>query len=64
MKTEKQGLWYKVLSYKYGEVDEGLGGSMRDASLGWRDVFSIQEEVWALVGIDYLTLCTRDKEMD
>ena len=46
MLMERESLWLKVLSTRYGMEEGRLRGGGRDASLWWRDVHGLCREEW------------------
>lgn len=43
---EKQGLWYRALLDRYGDVEGVLGEGGRGSSLWWRDVNLVDKGIW------------------
>jgi hypothetical protein len=46
MLLERESLWFKVLSARYGMEEGRLRGGGREASLWWRDVHALCREEW------------------
>ncbi|AES72012.1 transmembrane protein, putative [Medicago truncatula] len=44
--VDRDSLWYRVLSARYGEEDGRLCQGGRDGSLWWRDIYQLCEEGW------------------
>ena len=42
---EKEGLWYRVLKFRYGEVGRRLGEGGRHSSVWWKTVCKVREGV-------------------
>jgi len=46
MLMERESLWFKVLSARYGMEEDRVKGGGREASLWWRDVHALCREAW------------------